>query len=233
MVKMNFVSFLLMVGSVSAFSPPLVNNKAAFVRPSSVLKMSDEEGGKLVAVKEETVEFTAGILGGVIGFAVGGPVIGAIGAAATNYVAKNGGEVGDVISTVSKSSIEIFNSLMKLDQKYELLNSSKQSLEKALANVKEKSPSNVQTIEQLESALSTTTDKIKEINDEYDLVGSGMTAFGVIGDLVEKAVIKISELNTEYDLSSKALDTVKDAVEKGKSATIKAASATKSAASAE
>ena len=68
----------------------------------------------------------------------------------------------------------------------------------------------------IESALSSTNAKIKEINDEYDLVGVGMTALGVVGDLVEKAIVKAGELNEEYQLSSKASDALKEAIEKAK-----------------
>jgi len=225
MVKISNVAIFLAVGSASAFSPPVVNHRAtAFVRPSTHLSMAEEESaGKLVAIKEETVEFTAGILGGVVGFAVGGPVLGALGAAATNYIAKSGGEFGDVLSTVSKSAIEVYNSLLKVDEKYEVLTKAQASLESAIVKVKASNPDNVATIEKLESALASTTSKIKEVNDEYDLVGSGLTALGVIGDLVEKAIIKGTELNSEYELSAKAVDVVKDAVQKGKEATKKIA----------
>jgi hypothetical protein len=41
---------------------------------------------------------------------------------------------------------------------------------------------------------------------------------GVVGDLVEKAIIKAGELNEEYQLSSKAAAAISDAVEKAKAA---------------
>ena len=172
----------------------------------------------IVPVNEETVEFTAGLLGGVVGFAVGGPVLGAIGAAAANYASKTDAEVGEILSAVSKSSIEIFNYMSKLDSKYEVLDGAKTQLETALAKVKSSESANPETIEKIEAALSKTNSKIKEINDEYDLVGTGMTALGVVGDLVEKAIIKAGELNEEYQLSSKATAAISDAVEKAKAA---------------
>ena len=45
-----------------------------------------------------------------------------------------------------------------------------------------------------------------------------MTALGVIGDLVEKAIIKAGELNEEYSLSDKAAAALSDAIEKAKTA---------------
>lgn len=217
----------LVVGSASAFAPSSLNRAA----PRSALYMSDEAAPAppeappapvkttaIVPVNEETVEFTAGLLGGVLGFAVGGPVLGAIGAAAANYASKTDAEVGEILSAVSKSSIEIFNYMSKLDSKYEVLDGAKTQLETALAKVKSSESANPETIEKIEAALSKTNSKIKEINDEYDLVGTGMTALGVIGDLVEKAIIKAGELNEEYQLSSKATAAISDAVEKAKAA---------------
>jgi hypothetical protein len=170
----------------------------------------------IVPINEETVEFTAGILGGVVGFAIGGPVLGAIGAAAANYATKTDAEVGEILSAVSKTSIEIFNYFSKLDSKYEVLDKAKGQLETALDKVKSSETANPETIEKIEKALSSTNSKIKEINDEYDLVGVGLTALGVVGDLVEKAIIKAGELNEEYQLSSKATAALTEAVEKAK-----------------
>lgn len=181
--------------------------------------MSTSSGGKLIPIKDDTVQFTAGVLGGVTGFAIGGPVLGAIGAAIANYVSKqSGNDAGEVVTAVSKTSIEVYNYLSKLDSKYELLAKAKSSLESALAKLKENDSVDPETIKKVETALASTTSKIKEINEEYDLVGAGMTALGVVGDLVDKAIKKAGELNEEYKLSDKALDAVQKAVEKAKTA---------------
>jgi len=178
--------------------------------------------GKLVPVKEETVEFTAGIIGGAVGFAVGGPVLAAIGAAVANYASKSEMEIGVVVQTVSRSSIEIFNYLTKLDAKYEILTKAQGSLQSALDKLKAESGDNKEQIAKVEGALDATTSKIKEINDEYDLVGTGMTALGVVGDLVEKAVKKAGELNDEYKLSDKAKESISKAVDSAKAASAEA-----------
>jgi hypothetical protein len=180
--------------------------------------MSDEDssGGALVPIKEETVEFTAGILGGTAGFIVGGPVLGALAAAASNYASKNEGDVSEVIQAVSKSSIQVFNYLAGLDKKYEVLNKAKISLQEAVDKLKSQDSVDKETLAKVESALSSTKSKISEINDEYDLVGAGTTALGVVGDLVEKAVKKFGELNEEYKLTGKATDALKGAVDKAK-----------------
>ena len=46
-----------------------------------------------------------------------------------------------------------------------------------------------------------------------------MTALGVVGDLIDKAIKKVGELNEEYKLTDKALDAVQKAIESAKAAT--------------
>jgi hypothetical protein len=183
--------------------------------------MSDNDEsppGALVPIKEETVEFTAGVLGGVAGFAVGGPLLAAVGAAAGNYLSKMEGDAAVAIQGVSKSAIQVFNYLATLDKKYEVLNKAKKSLENALDKLKSQDSIDPAAVDKVEKALATTSSKIAEINDEYDLVGGGMTALGVIGDLVEKAIKKAGEMNAEYKLTDKALTSLKGAVDKAKTA---------------
>merc|ERR1719517_32345 len=108
------------------------------------------------------------------------------------------------MSAVSKTSIEAYNYLAKLDTKYEVLTKAQGSLEAALEKLKAESGDNKEAIAKVEAALQTTTDKIGELNDEYDLVGGAVTALGVTGELVEKAVKKFGELNEEYMLTQKA-----------------------------
>lgn len=206
---------LVLASTVSAFAP---QQRHAFGVARFMSDKDKDTGGALVPIKEETVEFTAGILGGIAGFAVGGPVLGVIGAAALNYVSKMDGDVTTVVQAVSKSSIEVFNYLASIDRKYELLENAKKSLQEALDKLKAQDGVNPETITKVESALANTNDKIKEINNEYDLVGGATTALGVVGDLVEKAIKKAGELNDEYQLSSKAQESLAKAVESAKEA---------------
>lgn len=237
MVKISsLVLPAVIVGSVQAFAPvpskafvsrPLfAEDEAASLEPAAVtppptpapVEEPKSTGGALVPIKEETIEFTAGLIGGAVGFAVGGPILGAIAAAAANYASKSDQEVGEVVQAVSKTSIEVYNYVATLDAKYELLNKAQNSLEDSLNKIKSADNVDPETVKKVENALSNTTSKIKEINEEYDLVGAGNTALGVFGDLVEKAVKKAGEINEDYKLTDKALDAVKGAVEKAKKA---------------
>lgn len=241
MQKINTLLILAAIGNASAFAPSLPSSRAFVAQPlfaeeadadapksaapaapvAPVVDAKEEtqsSGGALVPIKEETIEFTAGLIGGAVGFVVGGPLLAAIAAAAANYASKTDKEVGEVVQAVSKSSIEVYNYLATLDAKYEVLRSAQTSLEDALKKVKSANNVNPDTVKKVEDALDNTSSKIKEINNEYDLVGVGQTTLGVIGDLVEKAVTKAGELNSEYKLTGKAQDALKGAVDKAKSA---------------
>ncbi len=234
MLKFNTLLIALVaISSTSAFAPSLSSGKAFVPRPlfaeesdaptpaapaAAPVEETEAPAGALVPIKEETIEFTAGLIGGAVGFAVGGPVLGAITAAMANYASKTDKEIGEVVQAVSKSSIEVYNYLATLDAKYEVLTKAQKSLEEALEKVKSSDKVDPETVKKVETALANTSSKIKEINEEYDVVGAGQTALGVVGDLVEKAVKKAGELNEEYKLTDKAQDALKGAVDKAKAA---------------
>lgn len=222
-MKVSAASCLLLAASASAFLPqqrsfgqlrPLYAGEEVVDAPPAPKPKS----AALVPIKDETIEFTAGLVGGVAGLAVGGPVMAAITAAAANYVSKMEGEVSDVVKAVSKTGIEVFNYLSTLDAKYEILIKAQNSLQNSLDKLKNSDSVDKEAISKVEKALANVKSKIAEINDEYDLVGGGVTALGVVGDLVEKAVKKVSDLNQEYQLSEKAMASLKSAVEKAKDA---------------
>jgi hypothetical protein len=222
---MKFFNSILALVALCSYSASAFSVAPAFStsRPQpkwTVLTMAsdDDAPGAIVPIKEETVEFTSGILGGVAGLLIGGPVLGLITAAAANFVSKSDGEASDVVQAVSKSAIQIFNYLSNIDQKYELLNKAKSSLTGALDKLKAQETVDPEAVAKVEEALATTTKKIAEINDEYDVVGAGVTALGVVGELVEKAITKAGELNAEYKLTDKAAESLKTAVDKAKDA---------------
>lgn len=216
-MKINHFFLLFAIfGSAVAYAP--FSTRVFAARPSN-MRMADEASepaGAIVPIKDETVQFTAGILGGVAGLSVGGPVLGAIVAAAANYGSKQNEEVGEVVQGVSKTTIEVVNYLLKLDSKYEVLAKAKTSLQTALDKLKENENVDPATVKKVEESLANVTTKIKELNDDYDLLGTGVTALGTFGDLVEKAVVQVGQWNEEFKLTDKATEAIKTAVEKAK-----------------
>jgi hypothetical protein len=222
-------AFALRMSSEEVTSPPpstasikteTASKPPAAASSSSASTATMPSSSALVPIKEETVEFTAGLLGGLAGLFVGGPALAAVGAACANYVSKmEVGEATDVIQAVSKSSIQVYNYLTTLDGKYELLKKAQDSLQSSLDKLKAQGSVDPETVTKVETALSNTRSKIAEINDEYDLVGGGLTALGVIGDLVEKAINKVGELNSEYKISDRALESLRSAVSRASGST--------------
>merc|ERR1719221_2290691 len=191
---MKFTTYLSMalagLNGASAFVP----QQSSVARPAVVPFMSEESsaeaGGKIVAIKEETVEFTAGLIGGVAGFVVGGPVLGAVGAAAANYVSKSEDEAGEIGRAVSKSALEVYNYLATLDNKYEVLASAQSSLEGAPDKLKSQEKVDSAAVEKVESALASTKAKIDELNEEYQLTDKAKTALSSAVDKAKEAAAK-------------------------------------------
>ena len=77
----------------------------------------------------------------------------------------------------------------QLDNKYALLNKAQSTLQSTYDSLKD-SNADSDSLEKVEKALADTKAKITEVNDEYDVVGAGLQALGIVGDLTEKAVKK-------------------------------------------
>lgn len=173
-------------------------------------------GGALVPISEESVQFTAGVIGGVAGFALAGPVGATIGAGFANFASKTEEDVGEIIQNLSKTSLEVYNYMVKLDNKYTVLKKAQGALQSSYDSIKDTDSVDPETLAKVEKALADTTSKIGEINDEYDIVGAGLQALGIVGDITEKAVLKTVELNKEYKLTDKGIEAVKRLVDKVK-----------------
>ncbi|KAL3938308.1 MAG: hypothetical protein SGBAC_006748 [Bacillariaceae sp.] len=230
------VALALALHHASAFAPPMLRPQQLSVRSTSPpsLRMSEDEepsaaaapaaapvvedtpapeepAGALVAITQENIEFSAGVIGALLGLYIGGPFFAAIAAAAANLASKS---EGSPVGTVSKSGIELYNSLLALNAKYSVLDKAGQAVGGAVDKLKASDSVDPETIAKVEDALAQTKTKITEVNDEYDLVGAGVTALGVVGDLVEKTAKTAGELNEQYELTSKAKDALDAGIEK-------------------
>lgn len=219
-MKTNSIILLCALSTASAFTPAAPRAFVSKNVPTSTAIYAEEtaeakpaapepeskpaaaaasEESSIVPITKEEIEFSAGVVGGIGGLVVGGPVLGAITAAATNYVSKDDSDIGKTVQGVSKTSIEFYR------QAETFLGSS-------LVKIKDSGNVDPDTVKNIEGALA----KAKEINEQYDIVGAGKTAFGVVGDLVERAVEQAKIINEEYKLTDKAQDAVKDVVDKAK-----------------
>lgn len=180
----------------------------------SRLRMSDAptpEPSSIIPVDKENVENAAAFTGGILGFVLAGPVGGIILAALTNYVSKKENESGEALRGIGKTVVESVNFLRKLNGKYQVTDKVAETVSKAVDTGDN----------EVIGTVKTASSKVKELNDEYDLVGKGKDVIGVAKTLSEAALEKIEELNSKYDFIELAKKTANTAVEKIKEQTEK------------
>lgn len=187
-------------------SEPIQEKKTEEPIPSSLA---------IVPINSANIQFTSGILGGALGFVLGGPALGLAGAAFTNYLSKmDDGELSEVVTNVSKTAMEIYNYVAKVDKKYEILSNSQKQLEEKLEELKSNPKVDPKVILSLERVLAKTTGKISQINKQYDLLNGAMLVISACGTLVEKGVDTVKQVNEEYKFSESAAQAIKEAKDK-------------------
>lgn len=169
----------------------------------------------MVTIDKESVEVSAGFAGLIAGALVGGPFVGVVLALASNYLSKQETEVGDVARGVGKASLEIFNFFAKVANKYNLGDKVGQATESALNKLKEYD-GDAQVVSKIEETLKTTSEKLAELDKEYDLKAKTGDVLKKASDLNTQAFKKAEELNKEYKLTDKLSETVSKAVEEAK-----------------
>merc|ERR1712194_424758 len=107
-----------------------------------------------------------------------------------NYVSKSEDDAGELVGTVSKSAIEVYDYLATLDNKYEVLSTAQSSLEGALDKLKSQEKVDSDAIEKVETALAATTAKIEEVNEEYQLTDKAQEALSTAVDKAKDAAAK-------------------------------------------
>lgn len=172
----------------------------------------------IVPVNESTIEFTSGLIAGIVGLALAGPVGGAVAALAANYASRTQGDLdaGDVIRSVSKSAIQVYNYLSRLDDKYRGLEKARESLAAAYKQLESEPNADPLYLRRIEQSLERTAARMRELNEKYDLVDSGFVALGVVGDLVEITLNKIDEVNGKYKLTDRAWSAVTNGIKGSK-----------------
>lgn len=147
----------------------------------------------LVALEKTNIENAAAVTGGIVGFALGGPVIALLLAAVSNYVSKKDSDAGTALRGFGKSVIESYNFLTTLNTKYDLTGSVSSTVGKAVSSAEGES----EGFEKVSKTVNDTLSKIKEINSEFDIIGKGKQAAIAAAALSEAALEKVEELNAK------------------------------------
>jgi len=173
--------------------------------------------GAIIPINAANVEFTSGVLGGALALAFGAsPILVAIAAATTNYVAKKDdlGEVNELVQGLSKASLNTVNWFARLDAKYALVGKLSESLYNSLNDLKNSEGKNAETVRKLEDTVLKTTKQIKQLADEIDLIEGGKQALGAVGEVLETSIDKAFDANKEYKLTERATGAAKKAIGK-------------------
>lgn len=151
------------------------------------------KGVELVPLDKTNIENAAAVTGGILGFVLGGPVLGAVFAAVTNFVSKKDGESGEALRGVGKTVIESYNFLNKINTKYSVTNQVGETVSKAVGSVETDSD----ILDKVKSTYATATSKFTELNKEYDLISKGKEAVVAASTLSDAAIEKTIELNAK------------------------------------
>jgi len=194
-------------------TPKPVKTKAS----SSIFPDASE--GAIIAINQETVEFTSGVLGAALALAFGAsPVLAVVAAAAANYISKKEdlGELNEFVNGLSTASLNTFNWFGKLDSKYTILGKLTDTLDNSIEQLKNSEGESAETIKKIEETISKTTKQIQQLADELDVVEGGKQVLGAVGDVLEAGIDKAVDANEEYKLTDRAAEAAKKAVDKVK-----------------
>lgn len=199
--------------SADAFTPV---TRARAVRHSRMYAETEDApaggDGIIVPVSDDNVKTTVGIAGAAVGFSIAGPVGAAVAAAAANYASKKDGEIGDITLGVGKILLNTYNFALKTNDNFEITDKLSAALSEQLDKLKANSQGD--TIEQVESALSSVTSKTGELYTEFGVADKLKEALGAAGSLSSDAIDKALDYAESEGLADKALSAAAAAKEK-------------------
>jgi len=168
-----------------------------------------------VPVDKQTIEVSAGVTGLLVGTIVAGPVFGVILAAASNYFSKKDGEIGDIARAIGSSTLGTLNFLSRVSSKYSLGQKVGEATETVVDKLKESDTSDI--VAKVETTLKSTTEKVVELDQEYDLKGKTGSLLVQAGDLTSTLIDKAQDYNKEYKLTDKIMEKLAELINKAKS----------------
>lgn len=152
----------------------------------------------LVPLEKTNIRNAAAATGGIVGFAIGGPIMGLILAALSNYVSKKeDSDLGVALRGFGKTVIESVNFLTTLNNKYDATGAATDSIDKFFTSAEIESEGFgkfTRTVDKIGS-------KVAEINTEYDLLAKGKQLVIIASTISDAALEKLEELNAKVRLN--------------------------------
>lgn len=181
--------FLIAFIGVAAAFRPAARFQVNQFRTSRIFS----EKTDLVPLEKTNIENAAAVSGGILGFVVGGPVLGLIVAAISNYVSKKDNDAGVALRGLGKTVIESYNYLTSLNSKYDLTGKAGSAVSSAITSVEAQN----EGVEKAVKTVDTAIGKLGEINKEFDLVTKAKQALVATATLSDAALEKVEELNAK------------------------------------
>ena len=151
-------------------------------------------GSELVPVEKTNIENAAAVSGGIVGFAIGGPVVALALAALSNYVSKKeDSDYGAALRGFGKTVIESYNFLTTLNNKYDATGAAANSLDKFITSAEVES----EGFGKFTKTVGNIGTKVQEINSEFDLIGKGKQVVIAASAISDAALEKLEELNAK------------------------------------
>lgn len=174
------------------------------LRAEEAASSSEGESTAIVQMTEENKVTTAGVLGGLIGLALGGVWVGAGLFVATSYLARRDDDISDALKGVAASGLSVLNYGSYLNGKYTVTDKVGESLENAVGK---------ENLKVVDGLVDTVKAADKEVKFK-DTLGSAVTT---ASSLAKDAVDKVVDVNKEYKITDQVaskIDEVTKSVKK-------------------
>lgn len=187
----GFLVVSLAVASAFNMRPTRMTN-----RKTAAFMANEKAPVELVPVDKTNVENAAAVTGGILGLVLLGPVGALILSAITNYVVKKDNESGEALRGLGKTVVESYNFLTKLNSKYDITGATVNSLGNVVSSIESEND----TVQTVKSTVSTTVQKVDELNKEYDFVAKTKQVASAASVLSDTAIDKVVELNAKVKI---------------------------------
>merc|ERR1719188_295528 len=167
----------------------------------------------LVKVTDENVKTTASLLGGLVGFLVGGIWVGgALFAAASYFTRKDDDDISKALKGVASTGLEALNFGAAMNDKYSVTGKIGGAFTDAVDGVK--SDSNKKTFDQVGEVVDGIKGAIKSVDDDVGIKDTAGSLVTSASDLAYQAIEKVVDLNKEYKVTDQLKEKVDEAVSK-------------------
>lgn len=217
MRKMRGVNQAPIEAATKLVSTPLTTPTPATQLSSSLL--NDAEGELPESVTKfmtrplesdtTTVQGASAVIGAVLGFAVGGPLLALVGAALTSYATTAQNDAGEAARGGGKWGIGLYNWFAKINSKYSIVAKTSRAAV-SLYNRFKRNVDDKALLDQAEANVGRALEVTSDVSDKYEIPRKVGEALVKTGELSVLAVRGVIDLNAKYKVTSRLLSYIQD-----------------------